>query len=186
MSRIGKQPILIPKKVEVKIEGSRIKISGSLGELEWSVHPQVKISTGDDKIIVERRKESAFARSLHGLSRTLIANMVTGVSQGFKKELKIVGTGYKGKVEGDKLVLQVGYSHPVEFEVPEGIKIETPAPDQIVVSGIDKQLVGEVAARIRKIKPPEPYKGKGIRYADEKVRSKVGKAAIKTGFAAPG
>lgn len=185
MSRIGKQPIPIPEGVKVEINGNQVKVLGPLGELNRKVHPRIKVEKANGKILVKRTSEDSFTKSLHGLSRTLLANMVIGVSQGFKKTLEIVGTGYRGKLEGENLVLQLGFSYPVRCKIPSGIKVELPAPTRVVVKGIDKQLAGETASRIRRLSPPEPYKGKGIRYLGEKVRHKVGKAAIKTGFVPP-
>lgn len=185
MSRTGKQPIPIPEGVKTEINGSQVKVVGSRGELGRGIPPGIKVEIAKGKILVKRTAEDSVTRSLHGLSRALLANMVRGVSQGFEKTLEIVGTGYRAKLEGENLVLQIGFSHPVKYKIPVGIKIELPRPTRIVVNGVDKQLVGEIASQIRRVYPPEPYKGKGIRYLGEKVRHKVGKAAIKTGFAAP-
>ena len=187
MSRIGKKPIIIPQGVKVEQNGLCIKVSGPLGSLQLNCHPQikVKIDSSAGKISVENEHpQMRQNRQLHGTMRALIANMVTGVSRGFEKKIEIYGTGYSVKEQGGKLILQVGFSHPVEKPVPKGIKVnvETGAtrgnevPASFTLSGIDKRLLGQFAADVRKIKPPEPYKGKGIRYADEYVRRKVGKA----------
>src|SRR5213593_4879357 len=177
MSRIGKQPIEIPSGVEVGIEGSRVTVKGPRGTLEQTFHAEVRILKEDGTIRVERPSEEGFHRALHGLTRTLIANMVEGVTKGYEKRLEIVGVGYRAALKGSDLELAVGYSHIVPFPSPEGIEFEVPAPTRIVVRGNDKQLVGEVAANIRKVRKPEPYKGKGIRYEGEYVRKKAGKAA---------
>jgi large subunit ribosomal protein L6 len=178
MSRIGKQPIEIPSGVEVTIaEGSLVTVDGPRGTLSQRLHPEMRIVREDGVIRVERPSDEGVHRSLHGLTRTLIANMVEGVTNGFEKRLAIVGVGYRAAMRGSDLELQVGYSHPVVVPAPEGIEFETPTPTQIVVRGNDKQQVGEVAANIRKVRKPEPYKGKGIRYENEHVRKKAGKAA---------
>lgn len=179
MSRIGKQPIPVPAGVEVTIDGSSVKVKGPKGELSQEFRDKVVISQEDGQVIVERADETRDARALHGLTRTLISNMVVGVSEGFSKSLEIVGVGYRAVLKDNVLELQLGYSHPVIIEPREGITFEVPAPTQIKVSGIDKQAVGQVAADIRKWRKPEPYKGKGIRYAGEHVRRKLGKAAGK-------
>jgi large subunit ribosomal protein L6 len=187
MSRIGKKPIIIPQGVKVEQSGLCIKVSGPLGSLQLNCHPRikVKIDSSAGKISVENEHpQMRQNRQLHGTMRALIANMITGVSRGFEKKIEIYGTGYSVKEQGGKLILQVGFSHPVEKPVPKGIKVnvETGAtrgnevPASFTLSGIDKCLLGQFAADVRKIKPPEPYKGKGIRYADEYVRRKVGKA----------
>jgi large subunit ribosomal protein L6 len=177
MSRIGKQPVEIPSGVDVAIEGARVTVKGPRGTLEQTFHEEMRIVREDGEIRVERPSDEGFHRSLHGLSRTLLANMVEGVTKGFEKRLEIVGVGYRAALRGQDLELSVGYSHPVAFPKPEGIEFEVPAPTRIVVRGNDKQLVGEVAANIRKVRKPEPYKGKGIRYEGEYVRKKAGKAA---------
>ena len=151
-------------------------MKGPKGELSQKIHDDMKISVVDNVVTVERPTDEANHRALHGLSRSLIQNMVIGVSEGYKKELEIVGVGYRAQKQGKKLVLNMGFSHPVEMEEPQGITFEVPSPTQIVVNGIDKQLVGETAANVRKVRPPEPYKGKGIKYVDEYIRRKVGKA----------
>ncbi len=176
MSRVGKNPIPLPTEVELKIDGTDVMVKGPKGELTRTFHDRMKIDVEQNQAVVTRRDESRMSRSLHGLSRTLLANMVTGVVKGYSKELTVVGVGYRALLRGPKLVLQVGYSHPVEVDPPDGITFESPQATRIVITGIDKQKVGQVAAEIRRIRPPEPYKGKGIRYADEKVRRKAGKA----------
>lgn len=176
MSRIGKKPIGIPKNVKVGINANIISVEGPKGKLAYEMHPDMKAEVKEEQFIVSRNSDDKSAMSLHGLTRTLVNNMIIGVTSGFQKELEIVGVGFRAQVSGKKLVMQLGFSHPVEFHIPEGIVIETPKPTQIVVKGIDKQKVGEVAAEIRAFYPPEPYKGKGIRYVGEYVRKKVGKA----------
>ena len=178
MSRIGKKPINI-KDVEVKIDGQNVTVKGKLGELQMEVHPNITVKVEGDEIIVTRPNDAKQNRALHGLTRALIANMVQGVTEGYKKTLKIIGVGYRAELKGKNLLLNVGYSHPIYFIPPEEIKLEVPAPDQVVVSGIDKELVGNVAAKIRSFRKPEPYKGKGIRYIDEVIIRKAGKAAGK-------
>ncbi len=177
MSRIGKQPIPVPAGVDVKIDGSTVTVKGPKGELTRTFSDIITIKQEDGVIIVERPDDSREARSLHGLTRTLIANMVTGVSEGYVKNLEIVGVGYRAALKGKDLELALGFSHPVIVSPEPGITFEVPAPNKITVSGIDKQRVGQVAADIRKWRKPEPYKGKGIRYEGEYVRRKLGKAA---------
>jgi large subunit ribosomal protein L6 len=178
MSRIGKQPIPIPAGVEVAIEGSHVRVKGPNGELEHDAPATITVSRDGDELIVTRPDDERANRALHGLTRSLVANMVQGVSQGFTRDLEIVGVGYRALAQGpSKLELQLGFSHPVPFEAPDGITFEVPQPTRITVRGCDKQLVGQVAANIRKIRKPEPYKGKGIRYADERVLRKAGKSA---------
>ena len=177
MSRIGKKPISLPNWVSVTVEQcNTVHVKGHKGELSQKIHDDMKVSVVDNVVTVERPTDEANHRALHGLSRSLIQNMVIGVSEGYKKELEIVGVGYRAQKQGKKLVLNMGFSHPVEMEEPQGITFEVPSPTQIVVNGIDKQLVGETAANVRKVRPPEPYKGKGIKYVDEYIRRKVGKA----------
>jgi len=185
MSRIGRKPIAVPEGVEVKIGSDTVEASGPLGRLTHKISPNIKVTKKDGKIFVERVSESKYYRALHGLTRSLINNLIMGVTKGFRKELVIIGMGFRAQLEGRVLVLQVGFSHPVRFPIPEGIDIKVEKQTQILVSGIDKQLVGEVAAKIRRFKPPEAYKGTGIRYIDEQVRRKVGKAAAVTGAGAP-
>ena len=177
MSRIGKQPIPVPSGVDIKIDGSTVTVKGPKGELTQTFTDVLTIELEDGNVIVTRPDESRTARSLHGLTRTLVANMVTGVSAGFSKSLEIVGVGYRAALKGNDIELQLGFSHPVLVVAEPGITFEVPAPTKITVSGIDKQRVGQVAADIRKWRKPEPYKGKGIRYEGEKVRRKLGKAA---------
>ena len=177
MSRIGKQPIPVPDGVEVAIEPELVRVKGPKGELQEPVARDIDVKQEDGQIVVTRPTDRGEHRALHGLTRSLIANMVEGVTGGFEKRLEIQGVGYRAQLQGSKLVLALGYSHPVEVEAPEGIEFEVPMPTRIVVRGISKQAVGEVAANIRKRRPPEPYKGKGIRYEGEQIRRKVGKAA---------
>ena len=178
MSRIGKQPIEIPSGVDVTVgDDAVVTVKGPRGTLSQRVHVEMKIVREDGTIRVERPSEEGFHRSLHGLTRTLIANMVEGVTKGFEKRLTIVGVGYRAAMKDKDLEIQVGYSHPVVVNAPEGIEFETPTPTSIVVRGNDKQQVGEIAANIRKVRKPEPYKGKGIRYENEYERKKAGKAA---------
>jgi large subunit ribosomal protein L6 len=177
MSRIGKKPIDVPASVTVLVDRGRVTVNGPLGELRQEVTQRMKIEQEDGSIVVTRPTERGEDRALHGLTRTLIANMVEGVTKGFEKRLEIQGVGYRAALAGSNLELQVGYSHPVRVTPRQGISFEVPGPTQIVVKGIDKQAVGQTAAEIRKVRPPEPYKGKGIRYEGEFVRRKVGKRA---------
>ena len=175
MSRIANAPIGIPSGVEISLDGQQIKVKGSKGELEWRVHDLVTVSQDDAALKIAANDESKQAVALAGTTRALVNNMVTGVSNGFEKKLTIIGVGYRAQAQGQKLNLTLGFSHPVEYEVPDGIKVETPSNTEIVVSGIDKQKVGQVAAEIRAYRKPEPYKGKGVRYADEYVARKQAK-----------
>ena len=177
MSRIGKAPIEVPAGVTVQVEPGRVAVSGPLGSLQQVVPQRMKIEQNGDTITVTRPTERAPDRELHGLTRTLVANMVEGVTKGFEKKLEIQGVGYRAALKGEDLELQVGYSHAVTIKPRTGITFEVPAPTQVVVTGTDKQQVGQTAAEIRKVRPPEPYKGKGIRYEGEYVRRKVGKRA---------
>jgi large subunit ribosomal protein L6 len=177
MSRIGKQPIPIPGSVEVFVDPDRVRVKGPRGELEERISREMQVEQQDGELLVRRPTDRGEHRALHGLTRSLIANMVQGVTEGFEKRLEIQGVGYRAQLRGKSIELAVGYSHPVTVEAPEGIEFEVPAPTQIVVRGNSKQAVGEIAARIRKVRPPEPYKGKGIRYAGEYVARKVGKRA---------
>ncbi len=180
MSRIGKRPIPIPEKVTITLEGQNVSVKGPKGQLSLSLVPEVSIEQENDStLLVKRRNESRIARQRHGLSRTLVANMVEGVSQGFQKRLEIQGVGYRAQIQGKNLSLSVGYSHPVVIEPPEGIQLAVENNTNVTVSGIDKEIVGNIAASIRAVRPPEPYKGKGIRYSGEVVRRKVGKAGKK-------
>ncbi|UCD71133.1 MAG: 50S ribosomal protein L6 [Syntrophobacterales bacterium] len=176
MSRIGKAPIPLPKDVEVKLTDAVLEVVGPRGQLTHRIPSEIQISIETEQIVVKRPNDHRTTRSLHGLTRVLIANMITGVTRGFEKRLEIQGIGYRAELRGNILRLTLGFSHPVLFHVPEGIKVEVEKQTNIKVEGIDKQLVGSVAAQIRSLKPPEPYKGKGIRYADEYVKLKVGKA----------
>lgn len=177
MSRIGLKPISVPDRVEVAIRGSQVTVKGPKGELSRSFHPDMKIELEDGALRVHRPTDHRTHKALHGLTRALLANMVNGVSEGYTKVLEIVGTGYRAMMQGQDLVLHLGYSHPIEFEAPEGISFDVPRGGRsVIVNGIDKELVGEIAARIRRQRPPEPYKGKGVRYQDEYVRRKAGKA----------
>lgn len=178
MSRIGKSPVELPSGVEVKVNGLVVEVKGSKGSLSHTVNDDISVSVDDGVVTVERANEERTTKALHGLTRSLINNMVIGVSEGYSKELSAVGVGYRAALKGSQLELQVGFSHPVEIDAPEGITFEVPDPTRIIVSGIDKQLVGQVAANIRAVRPPEPYKGKGIRYVDEHVRRKAGKAGV--------
>ncbi|MFB0526797.1 MAG: 50S ribosomal protein L6 [bacterium] len=177
MSRIGKKPIAVPEGVEVKISGDLVEVTGPLGKLSQKLYPKIKVTKRDGQIFVERPSNSKYHRSLHGLARSLINNLIIGVTKGFRKELIITGMGYRAQVEGRVLNLQLGFSNPIKFPLPEGIEVKVEKQTQILVSGIDKQLVGEVSAKIRRFRLPEPYKGKGIRYIDEHIKRKVGKAA---------
>jgi large subunit ribosomal protein L6 len=177
MSRIGKQPIEVPAGVTVTIDPGRVTVHGPKGELRQQVPLRIGIEQEDGRIVVTRPTERGDDRALHGLTRSLVANMVEGVTKGFEKRLEIQGVGYRASLSGSNLELQVGYSHPVRIVPRQGIEFEVPAPTQVVVRGIDKQLVGQTAAEVRKVRPPEPYKGKGIRYEGEYVRRKVGKRA---------
>ncbi len=175
MSRIGKVPILIPKDVKVKLTDSILEVVGPTGRLTHRIPSEIQISIEPEQILVKRPNDHRTTRSLHGLTRVLIANMITGVTRGFEKRLEIQGIGYRADLQGNILRLTLGFSHPVLFSLPEGVKVEVERQTRMRVKGIDKQLVGSVAAQIRSLKPPEPYKGKGIRYADEYVKLKVGK-----------
>jgi large subunit ribosomal protein L6 len=180
MSRVGKLPIPIPSGVDVKVDGSRVSVKGPKGELQRDFSEQITVTVEDGQAVVTRADDQRDSRALHGLTRALLQNMITGVSDGYAKTLKIVGVGYRAAAQGKGLELQVGFSHPVQVDAPAGISLEVPDPTTIVVGGIDKELVGQVAANIRKVRPPEPYKGKGIRYENERVRRKAGKAGVAT------
>ncbi len=179
MSRIGKKPIEIPKGVTINQSGNSLKIKGPKGELESNFHPNIKIEIKDNEVIVTRPNDLKQNRALHGLTRALIQNMVLGVNEAYTKTLDIVGVGYRAELKGKNLLLNIGFSHPIYFMPPEGITLQTPTQTQIVISGIDKQLVGMVASKIRSIRKPEPYKGKGIKYSDEQIVRKAGKTAGK-------
>ena len=177
MSRVGSKLIVLPKNVEVAVQGAQVIVTGPQGRLQRLFDPDFKIEVEDRTVRVERPTDSHQHRATHGLTRALLANMVTGVSQGFTRTLETEGTGYRMDLQGRKLVLQLGYSHPIEFDPPEGIAFEVPKGGRAVtISGVDKELVGEIAARIRRQRPPEPYKGKGVHYAGEHIRRKAGKA----------
>lgn len=179
MSRIGKRPISVPPKVTVTISGQDVAVKGPKGELSRTLPPEVEVAQEGQTLTINRRNESRAARQRHGLCRTLVANMVEGVSQGFQRRLEIQGVGYRAQVQGRNLTLSIGYSHPVQIAPPEGIQFAVENNTNILISGIDKEMVGNIAARIRAVRPPEPYKGKGIRYAGEAVRRKQGKAGKK-------
>lgn len=176
MSRVGKVPVPVPDSVEFKLDGNTVSVKGPKGELSREFHERVSITFDDGAATVAREDDERESRALHGLSRALLANMVTGVADGFRRELEIVGVGYRAALKGNDIELQLGFSHPVTVTAPEGITFEVPEPTKVAVVGIDKELVGQVAANIRKLRPPEPYKGKGVRYVGEHVRRKAGKA----------
>ena len=176
MSRIGRLPVQIPSGVDVTLDGNRISVTGPKGRLERELSPELRVVHEDGTLRVERPSDSKRARELHGLTRTLVANMVIGVTEGYRKGLEITGVGYRAQLVGKKLQLSLGYSHPVEIDPPEGISFEVENPVRLAVVGIDKELVGHIAARVRSSRRPEPYKGKGVRYAGEQVRRKAGKA----------
>ncbi len=178
MSRIGKQPVLLASGVEVKVTDGTVRVKGPKGELATPLVRNVRIEIGDGQAQVHRECDDRPSRALHGLMRSLLNNMVTGVTTGFTRELQIVGVGYRAEVKGQTLVLSVGYSHPVELAIPQGLEVKMDGQTKMAISGVDKQRVGQFASEVRKVRPPEPYKGKGIRYADEQVRRKVGKAAV--------
>lgn len=179
MSRIGKKPILIPENVEVKIEGQKVIVKGPKGELSKEIRPEIKVEIKEGKILVSPQRETKQTKAFWGLTRTLLANAIEGVTVGFEKKLQIEGLGFRANLEEDNLVLKVGFTNPIKLKTPEGIRFSI-EKNIIIVSGIDKELVGQVAAKIRKVKPPEPYKGKGIRYLGEVVRKKVGKKVAAT------
>ncbi len=176
MSRIGRLPVPVPHGVEVAIDGQAVTVKGPRGQLERTFHPLVALARRDGTIAVERANETQQARALHGLSRTLLSNMVAGVTTGFTRDLEISGTGYRAALSGRKLTLSLGFSHPVEIDPPAGIAFSLDTPQKLKVSGIDKELVGEIAARIRALRVPDPYKAKGVKYAGERIRRKAGKA----------
>jgi large subunit ribosomal protein L6 len=184
MSRIGKLPVKIPNGVTVRLDDHTISVKGGRGELSRSLHPDMKLAVRDDAVLVERPSESKQHRALHGLTRTLVYNMIEGVSKGFEKQLELVGVGYRASRQGEALVLNVGYSHPVRYKVPAGITVEVPEPTKIIVRGASKEDVGQVTAEIRKVRPPEPYKGKGIMNKGERIRRKAGKTGKTAGAGA--
>ena len=179
MSRIGKRPIPLPKGVTVSVEGNTVKVKGPKGELQRTVHPELKIALENGELTVTRPSDEARHKALHGLSRTLVANMVEGTAKGFQKTLELVGVGYKAEKRPYGLQLALGFSHPIEYKAPKGITLSAPQPTQIVIDGADKEIVGQVAAEIRSLRPPEPYKGKGVKYQGEQIRRKAGKAGGK-------
>jgi len=179
VSRVGRKPIPITKGVSIEKANGTVKIKGPKGELAVDIKPDISVTIKDEEVVLDRPSDSRQHKSLHGLYRALISNMILGVSEGYQKKLEIVGVGYRAELKGKKLLLQLGYSHPVLFSVPPEVTIEVPQPTQMVISGIDKQLVGQVAAKIRSLRPVEPYKGKGIKYENEYVRRKAGKTAAK-------
>jgi large subunit ribosomal protein L6 len=177
MSRIGRKPVPILKGVRVEQSNGTVKVMGPRGELTAAVHPDISVELKENELLVTTSVEDKQHKALHGLWRAVLNNMIRGVAEGYQRKLEIVGVGYRAEMKGSKLQLQLGYSHPILFAPPDGIKVETPAPTNIVVGGIDRQLVGQVAAKIRSFRPPEPYKGKGIKYEGEYIRRKAGKAA---------
>ena len=179
MSRIGKRPIAVPKNVTVTIEGQRVKVKGPKGELEREMHREMAIALENGEVVVTRPSDEPGHKALHGTTRSVIANMVEGVTTGFKTQLDIVGVGYKAETRPYGLQLALGYSHPIEYRAPKGIKLTAPTPTSMVVDGADKEIVGQVAAELRSLRPPEPYKGKGIKYVGEQIRRKAGKAGGK-------
>jgi large subunit ribosomal protein L6 len=179
MSRIGKKPVALPKNVTATLDGNRITVKGPKGELARTLHPAMQIAVQDGNVVVTRPSDENEHKALHGLTRTLVANMVEGVTTGFSKQLEIVGVGYKAEARPYGLQLALGFSHPVEYRAPKGIKLTAPQPTTVVIEGADKEVVGQVAAELRSQRPPEPYKGKGIKYAGEQIRRKAGKAGGK-------
>jgi len=179
MSRIGKKPVKILNGVKVTKTGNDIQVTGPKGSLKLTVNPVISSEIKDDEVLFKRKSDTKREKAMHGLYAILVKNMINGVSEGYSKKLELVGIGYRAEMKKDKLLVTIGYSHPIIFIPPEGIKIETPADTAILISGIDKQLVGQVAAKIRSFRPPEPYKGKGIKYENEYIRRKAGKAAAK-------
>jgi large subunit ribosomal protein L6 len=179
MSRIGRKPIPVPANVTITIDGANVRVKGPKGELQRQIRPEIGLEREDDQLLVKRPSDSQEHRALHGLTRALVANMVEGVTSGYRKTLEIVGVGYRAEKKGNALVLNVGYSHQVRYPEPAGISLTTTGPTTVVVEGIDKEKVGQVAAEIRSVRPPEPYKGKGIRYQGEQVRRKAGKTGAK-------
>ena len=177
MSRIGKRELVIPEGVTVNVNENNVKVSGKLGEMELNIKPGIKVETNDGKVLVKRSNDSKEQKQLHGTTNANIANMLTGVSTGFKKELEINGVGYKFAVQGNTLTINAGYSHPVKLDAPAGIKLECPSQTELTISGFNKQVVGQFAAQVREVREPEPYKGKGIKYKDEFIRRKEGKKA---------
>ncbi len=181
MSRIGKMPVAIPSGVTINLDGKHLSVEGPKGKLERDIHPDIDVVIEGAELIVTRPSDDKKHRALHGLTRALIHNMVVGVTEGFKKDLELVGVGYRAAKQGDNLVLTVGYSHPVEMAPADGITIEVPTPNRVAILGIDKEKVGAFAANVRAVRPPEPYKGKGIKYEGEVIKRKAGKAGVKAG-----
>jgi large subunit ribosomal protein L6 len=181
VSRIGKKPVAIVQGVKVHLAAQEIKVSGPKGELNATVHPDISVEVADNQVILKRHSDEKKYKALHGLWRALVQNMVTGVTSGYTRKLELVGVGYRAELKGKKLQLLLGFSHPILFAAPEGITIEAPTQTNITISGIDKTLVGQVAAKIRSFRPPEPYKGKGVKYEGERIRRKAGKAAAAGG-----
>ena len=179
MSRIGKKPVPVPKNVTVTIDGQVVKVKGPRGELERTMHREMLLTMEDGSVVVARPSDEPGHKALHGLSRTLIANMIEGVTKGYQKQLEIVGVGYKAEARPYGLQLALGFSHPVEYRAPKGIKLTAPQPTSVTIEGADKEVVGQVAAELRSLRPPEPYKGKGIKYVGEQIRRKAGKAGGK-------
>ncbi|MDL2263183.1 50S ribosomal protein L6 [Synergistaceae bacterium OttesenSCG-928-I11] len=179
MSRIGRKPIVLPKGVDVKIDGSEVTVKGTKGTMKFGIMPNIEVALEDGQVAVKRANDEKSVRAAHGMTRAILSNMITGVNQGFERVLEIIGVGYRAQMQGKNLVMALGFSHPVEVVPPEGIEFAVDGPTKIIVRGIDKQLVGQIAANIRGYRPPEPYKGKGIRYAGEYVIRKAGKAGGK-------
>ncbi|OGB91815.1 MAG: 50S ribosomal protein L6 [candidate division NC10 bacterium RIFCSPLOWO2_12_FULL_66_18] len=179
MSRIGKLPISIPDTVKVELQDHTVSVKGPKGTLSMVVHPAMDVRVQDRQVLCGRPSDTKFHKALHGLTRSLIANMVEGVTKGFERKLELVGVGYRAAVQGQNLTMTLGYSHPIIYPIPQGIRIEVKDQTQLMVSGTDKQLVGAVAAKVRSFRPPEPYKGKGVKYADERIRRKAGKTGAK-------
>lgn len=179
MSRFAKVPIAIPKDVTVQVEADRVQVKGPKGQLEMTIPTRIRVTKADSTLRIERPDDEKKSKALHGTVHRLLTNMIRGVTEGFSKQLEIQGVGYRAQAQGDKVELLLGFSHPVIYRVPEGIRVETPSPTSMIVRGIDKQKVGQVAAELRAFRPPEPYKGKGVRYVGEYVRRKVGKTGVK-------
>lgn len=179
MSRIGRKPIPVPKGVEVKIDGSEVTVKGGKGTMQFGIMPNISVALEDGTVVVKRENDEKAVRAAHGMTRAILSNMITGVSTGFERVLEIIGVGYRAQMQGNNLVLALGFSHPVEVVPPKGVELAVDGPTKVIVRGIDKQLVGQIAANIRGYRPPEPYKGKGIRYAGEYVIRKAGKAGGK-------
>lgn len=177
MSRIGKKPVAVPKGVTVQVFGSEVKVKGPKGELSATLHPDISVEIKPEEMNVKVNGSDNFHNALHGLWRALLNNMVNGTTRGYERKLEIVGVGYRAEMKGSNIQMTLGFSHPILFKPPKGIKIETPSPTNIVVTGVDKQLVGQIAAKLRSFRPPEPYKGKGVKYENEYIRRKAGKAA---------